>query len=173
MFYDRKSFFPNIFHYSSSKDRALALYPTFPSPTTSGYSQNYRDVTIGHWDLGIAEARSTKSCLKGVGRGQQQWCGIRSSVKREVSTSCVVVVDCNNTPPNLKLILMELYQAPRLRQRLTLLLEIFTFGVSRGLIYIIRGGKKLSVDLVLHWAGVEAMERVSRTAGLGELGKYN
>ena len=29
MHYDRKSFFPNISHYSSSKDRALALYPTF------------------------------------------------------------------------------------------------------------------------------------------------
>ena len=25
MYYDRKSFFPNISHYSSSKDRALAL----------------------------------------------------------------------------------------------------------------------------------------------------
>ena len=27
--------------------------------------------------------------------------------------------------------------------------------------------------LVLHWADIEAMERVSGTAGLGELGKYN
>ena len=29
IYYDCKSFFPNISHYSSSKDRALALYPTF------------------------------------------------------------------------------------------------------------------------------------------------
>ena len=32
MHYDRKSFFPNISHYSSSKDRALDLYPIFPLP---------------------------------------------------------------------------------------------------------------------------------------------
>ena len=32
MYYDRKSFFPNISCYSSSKDRALALYPIFPLP---------------------------------------------------------------------------------------------------------------------------------------------
>ena len=57
---------------------------------------------------------------------------------------------------------MELYQAPRLWQRLTLLLEIFIFGVSRGSIYIIRGDK-LPVGLVHHWADVEAVERVSGT----------
>ena len=47
MHYDRKSFFHNISHYSFSKDRALDLYPTFPSPITTGCSQNYRDVTMG------------------------------------------------------------------------------------------------------------------------------
>ena len=88
--------------------------------------------------------------------------------------SYVVVVDCNDISPSRKQVLMELYQAPRPRQRLSLLLEIsFTFGVSQGSIYIIRGGKKLPVGLVLHWAGVGVMERVSRTAGLGGLGKYN
>ena len=86
----------------------------------------------------------------------------------------MVVVDYNDISPSRKQVLMELYQAPGPRQRLSLLLEIsFTFGVSRGSTYIIGGGKKLPVGLVLHWAGVEAMERVSRTAGLGELGKYN
>ena len=89
-----------------------------------------------------------------------------------VSTSRVVVVDCNDISPSRKQVLMELYQAPRPRQRFSLLLEIsFTFGVLQP--GIIRGGKKLRVGLVHHWAGVEAMERVSRTAGLGELGKYN
>ena len=64
---------------------------------------------------------------------------------------------------------MGLYETPRPRQRLPLLPEIFTFGVCRRSIYIIRGGKKLPVGLVHHWADVEAMERVSGTAGLGEL----
>ena len=78
-------------------------------------------------------------------------------------------MDCNDISPNLKPILIGLYQAQRLRQGLPLLLEIsFTFGVSQGSIYIIRGGKKLPIGLVRHWADVEAMERVSGTAGLGE-----
>ena len=85
--------------------------------------------------------------------------------------SCVVVVDCNDISPSRKHVLMELYQATHPRHRLPSLLEI-SF-ISRGSIYIIRGGKKLPVGLALHWADVEAMERVSRTAGLDELGKYN
>ena len=32
IYYDCKSFFPNISYYSSAKDRALALYPTFHLP---------------------------------------------------------------------------------------------------------------------------------------------
>ena len=32
IYYDCKSFFPNISYYSSSKDWALALYPTFHLP---------------------------------------------------------------------------------------------------------------------------------------------
>ena len=54
--------------------------------------------------------------------------------------------------------------SPRSRQRLPLLLEIsFTFGISRGSIYLIRGGKELPVDLMLYWADVEAVERMSGT----------
>ena len=47
MHYDRKSFFHNISHYLFPKDRALDLYPTFPSLITTGCSQKYRDVTMG------------------------------------------------------------------------------------------------------------------------------
>ena len=95
-------------------------------------------------------------------------------MKREVSTSGAVVVDYNDISTSSKPILMELYQAPPPRQRLPLLLEIsLFFGIGQGPIYLIRGGKKLPVGLVLHWADVEAMERVSGTAGLGELGIDN
>ena len=69
---------------------------------------------------------------------------------------------------------MGLYETPRSRQRLPLSLEIsFTFGASWGSRYIIRGGKKLPVGLVRHWADIEAMESVFRTAGLDELGEDN
>ena len=85
----------------------------------------------------------------------------------------MVVVDCNDISPSRKPVLMELYQAPHPRQRLPLFLEILTFSESRGSIYLIRGGKKLPVGLVLHWADIEAMERVSGTEGLGELGIDN
>ena len=71
--------------------------------------------------------------------------------------SCVVVVDCNDISPSHKLILMESFQAPCPQQRLPLLLEIFTFGESRGSIYLIQGGKKLLVGLLLHWADIKAV----------------
>ena len=85
--------------------------------------------------------------------------------------SNMVVADCYDISPSSKPILMELYQAPPPQQRLPLLLEIsLIFGIGQGSIYLIRGGKKLPVGLVLHWVDVEAMERVFGTAGLGELG---
>ena len=51
--------------------------------------------------------------------------------------SSVVVVDYNDLSPSRKLILMKLFQAPRPQQRFPLLLEIFTFGESRGSMYLI------------------------------------
>ena len=51
--------------------------------------------------------------------------------------------------------------------------DILHFWRKPGTIYIIRGGKKLPVGLVRHWADIEAMESVFRTAGLDELGKDN
>ena len=77
-----------------------------------------------------------KSRLMGVGGGRQRRCGIRSSVKWEVSTSSVVIVDGNDIFPSRKPILMELYQAPRPQRRLPLLLKI---GESRKSIYLMRG----------------------------------
>ena len=57
--------------------------------------------------------------------------------------SSVVIVDCNDLSPSRKPILTKLFQAQRPQQRFPLLLEIFTFGESRGSIYLIQGGKKL------------------------------
>ena len=77
-------------------------------------------------------------------------------MKREVSTSGAVVVDYNDISPSRKPILMELYQAPPPRQRLLLEISLF-FGIGQGPIYLIQGGKKLPVGLVLHWADVEEL----------------
>ena len=46
------------------------------------------------WDLGMGEAWRTV-WWESLGE-QQRWCGIRSSIKWDVSMSSVVVVDCND-----------------------------------------------------------------------------
>ena len=77
MYYDFKSVFPNISYYSSSKDRALALCslhtPTFPSPTTTGCSQNHRDVNISYRRRQEAPCRLSALLGRRRGSGEGVW----------------------------------------------------------------------------------------------------
>ena len=125
IYYDCKNIFHDISHYSSSKDRALAFYSLhtlhshFPLPPAP---RKIIDKRMLIWSSAIGNGRSKKSRLMGVIREAAAVMWNRSSVKREVSTSCVVVVDCNDISPSRKPIPMELYQVLRYRQRLPLLL---------------------------------------------------
>ena len=135
------------------------LFPHFlvPPPAARERSINECRDKLVLWD-----GKSMKSHLKRMGGGS-------SDAEFEYFKVCLRLVWSlwsvlkSLLVMSSRLILIELYQVARPTRQIS-----FTFGVKMGSIYLIRGGKKLPVGLVLYWADVKAVERVSSTAGLGE-----